>query len=246
MHHSAYVNTEKFYKKYCEKDIEKKNILDIGSYNVNGTVRPIFEKGNYIGMDMFEGPNVDVVANFNVGTSDGTPSDVCSLPEVIAVTELAEVIVAADASGVTQVDRLRVNTQGQEDIPPPHFQPPCIESETSEDEQEADREKKVELETEQEEQEEEETGHKESIREVNPLHGHIATPPPAHDTSAQHAHTDTNTDDPNATNPLRTLQNQSRSHTQLSNVGCTAENNADNEDHFNGIDIAGVGELLWW
>jgi len=63
MHHSAYVNTEKFYKKYCEKDIEKKNILDIGSYNVNGTVRPIFEKGNYIGMDMFEGPNVDVVAN---------------------------------------------------------------------------------------------------------------------------------------------------------------------------------------
>ena len=63
MHHSAYVNTEKFYKKYCEKDIEKKYILDIGSYNVNGTVRPIFEKGNYIGMDMFEGPNVDVVAN---------------------------------------------------------------------------------------------------------------------------------------------------------------------------------------
>jgi cephalosporin hydroxylase len=58
-------NKAPFYKKYCEKDIEKKNILDIGSYNVNGTVRPIFEKGQYIGVDMEMGPNVDIVANAN-------------------------------------------------------------------------------------------------------------------------------------------------------------------------------------
>jgi len=65
MHHSAYVNTEKFYHKYCEKNIENKKILDIGSYSVNGSVKPIFNKGQYIGVDMEKGPNVDVVANAN-------------------------------------------------------------------------------------------------------------------------------------------------------------------------------------
>lgn len=61
MHHSAYVNAEKFYHKYCEKNIENKKILDVGSYDVNGTMKPIFEKGQYIGLDMEEGPNVDIV-----------------------------------------------------------------------------------------------------------------------------------------------------------------------------------------
>ena len=65
MHHSAYVNTEKFYDKYCVNNIENKKILDIGSYSVNGSVRPIFSKGQYIGVDMEMGPNVDVVANAN-------------------------------------------------------------------------------------------------------------------------------------------------------------------------------------
>jgi SAM-dependent methyltransferase len=65
MYHSAYVNTEKFYHKYCEKNIENKKILDIGSYSVNGSVKPIFNKGQYIGVDMEKGPNVDVVANAN-------------------------------------------------------------------------------------------------------------------------------------------------------------------------------------
>ena len=65
MHKSALVNTEKFFKKYCEKDIENKKILDVGSYNVNGCARPIFEKGKYVGVDMVAGPNVDVVANCN-------------------------------------------------------------------------------------------------------------------------------------------------------------------------------------
>lgn len=61
MHHSAYVNAEKFYEKYCKTNIENKKILDVGSYDVNGTMKPIFEKGQYIGLDMEEGPNVDVV-----------------------------------------------------------------------------------------------------------------------------------------------------------------------------------------
>jgi cephalosporin hydroxylase len=61
MHYSAYSNAEKFYKKYCENNIEDKKILDVGSYDVNGTMKPIFDKGNYIGLDMEDGPNVDVV-----------------------------------------------------------------------------------------------------------------------------------------------------------------------------------------
>jgi len=60
MHHSAYVNAEKFYHKYCEKNIENKKILDVGSYDVNGTMKPIFEKGQYVGLDMEAGPNVDI------------------------------------------------------------------------------------------------------------------------------------------------------------------------------------------
>lgn len=61
MHYSAYLNAEKFYHKYCEKNIENKKILDVGSYDVNGTMKPIFEKGQYVGLDMESGPNVDVV-----------------------------------------------------------------------------------------------------------------------------------------------------------------------------------------
>jgi SAM-dependent methyltransferase len=61
MHHSAYVNAEKFYHKYCEYNIEDKKILDVGSYDVNGTMKPIFEKGQYVGLDMEAGPNVDIV-----------------------------------------------------------------------------------------------------------------------------------------------------------------------------------------
>jgi SAM-dependent methyltransferase len=61
MHHSAYVNAEKFYHKYCENNIEDKKILDVGSYDVNGTMKPIFEKGQYVGLDMEAGPNVDIV-----------------------------------------------------------------------------------------------------------------------------------------------------------------------------------------
>jgi len=61
MHYSAYANAEKFYEKYCKVNIENKKILDVGSYDVNGTMKPIFEKGQYIGLDMEEGPNVDIV-----------------------------------------------------------------------------------------------------------------------------------------------------------------------------------------
>ena len=38
-------------------------ILDIGSYDVNGTVKKIFPLNKYLGIDLAKGPNVDVVLN---------------------------------------------------------------------------------------------------------------------------------------------------------------------------------------
>lgn len=62
MHHSAYINAEKFAQKYVP-NLEGKKVLDVGSYDVNGTLKPIFEKGIYVGLDMELGPNVDVVSD---------------------------------------------------------------------------------------------------------------------------------------------------------------------------------------
>jgi cephalosporin hydroxylase len=63
MHYSAYNNAQRFYYKYCEQNIENKKVLDVGSYDVNGTMKPIFERAQYIGLDMEGGPNVDVVGS---------------------------------------------------------------------------------------------------------------------------------------------------------------------------------------
>jgi SAM-dependent methyltransferase len=65
MHKSAYINAQKFYEKYCKDNIYSKKILDVGSWNSNGCLKPIFQDGDYIGLDCQSGPNVDVVANSN-------------------------------------------------------------------------------------------------------------------------------------------------------------------------------------
>lgn len=38
-------------------------VLEIGSYIVNGTVRPYFASSQYIGVDLMPGPGVDIVSN---------------------------------------------------------------------------------------------------------------------------------------------------------------------------------------
>jgi len=37
------------------------HILEVGSYNVNGSVRTLFDQTNYLGVDIVEGPGVDMV-----------------------------------------------------------------------------------------------------------------------------------------------------------------------------------------
>jgi hypothetical protein len=40
-----------------------KRVLEVGSYNINGTVRTFFEECQYIGIDICSGPGVDIVCS---------------------------------------------------------------------------------------------------------------------------------------------------------------------------------------
>lgn len=64
MHKEAYENAKKFVLKYLwEKFNQELLILDVGSYNVNGTLKPLFSnpKWKYFGLDITSGDNVDIV-----------------------------------------------------------------------------------------------------------------------------------------------------------------------------------------
>lgn len=64
MHSSSYNNMGKFVDTYLSGLRDKKlEIIDIGSQNVNGTYKPIFQNPNlhYTGADIVSGENVDLV-----------------------------------------------------------------------------------------------------------------------------------------------------------------------------------------
>ena len=42
------------------------SVLDVGSRDINGSYRSIFDEFNYIGMDLIDGPNVDIVGYSNI------------------------------------------------------------------------------------------------------------------------------------------------------------------------------------
>lgn len=74
MHDTAFRNAIHFYDKYCKQDIENKIVLDIGSCDVNGTLKPIFLKAKkYIGLDQCQGKNVDIVSpSHNIPLEDNS------------------------------------------------------------------------------------------------------------------------------------------------------------------------------
>lgn len=43
-------------------DLAQRSVLDIGSYDVNGSTKPLFDGVAWLGVDSRNGPNVDVVA----------------------------------------------------------------------------------------------------------------------------------------------------------------------------------------
>jgi SAM-dependent methyltransferase len=64
MHQSAFENARIFYDKYIKGNFgSEATVVEFGSYDVNGTLKPIFSSHKYVGIDMFAGPNVDIVSN---------------------------------------------------------------------------------------------------------------------------------------------------------------------------------------
>ena len=64
-------------------DLAGRSVLEIGSYDENGTVRPLFH-GTYVGVDMRDGPGVDVVApSHELPQPDGAAA-------VVVCTEMLE------------------------------------------------------------------------------------------------------------------------------------------------------------
>jgi len=51
-------------------------VLEIGSLNINGSIRPFFEKCTYVGVDLGEGADVDVVARGEDLTYDDGDFDI--------------------------------------------------------------------------------------------------------------------------------------------------------------------------
>lgn len=66
MHQSSYHRMVEFVQRYLAEHSDRPlRALDVGSYDVNGTYRPLFDKPqwSYVGMDLEPGPGVDVVAH---------------------------------------------------------------------------------------------------------------------------------------------------------------------------------------
>ena len=62
MHQSSYEKMQSFVEKYMQRESAYK-ILDIGSFDVNGSYKPLFDnpQWDYAGCDMEKGKNVDIV-----------------------------------------------------------------------------------------------------------------------------------------------------------------------------------------
>ena len=63
MHMSSYQHMQELAVKYL-KEVNPGKVLDVGSQDINGSYRPIFEAMNwsYTGLDVCRGKNVDIVA----------------------------------------------------------------------------------------------------------------------------------------------------------------------------------------
>ena len=63
MHKESFEIMRYFVDTYLDKN-KKLEILDVGSYDVNGSYKSLFQNPNwsYCGLDIVEGPNVDVVS----------------------------------------------------------------------------------------------------------------------------------------------------------------------------------------
>lgn len=62
--------------RHFARDYTNVKILEIGSYNVNGTIRDFFSGSDYIGTDLTEGPGVDFVSDGHLIDHDDNTYDI--------------------------------------------------------------------------------------------------------------------------------------------------------------------------
>lgn len=72
MHSDAFLWIDKTFNHWRKSDNKELTILEFGSLNINGGVRPIFQPytQTYIGVDLQEGPGVDFVEDAHTFKSD--------------------------------------------------------------------------------------------------------------------------------------------------------------------------------
>mgnify|MGYP000004499322 CR=1 FL=1 len=63
MAHPQQISYVKTIAQHLSKDFTGVKVLEIGSYNVNGSIRECFPGSTYTGVDLTEGPGVDLVAD---------------------------------------------------------------------------------------------------------------------------------------------------------------------------------------
>lgn len=69
-------STRLFVQRYVRRhQLAGGNVLEVGSLNVNGTVRGLFAGGSYLGVDIVDGPGVDRVVNAHQLVDELGPSD---------------------------------------------------------------------------------------------------------------------------------------------------------------------------
>jgi SAM-dependent methyltransferase len=81
MHQSSYQKMALFRERYLAgREQEKLVVADLGSYDVNGSYRPLFAESawRYLGLDVSPGPNVDIVMR-NPYRWPELPSDVADV-----------------------------------------------------------------------------------------------------------------------------------------------------------------------
>ena len=61
MSHEEQLNYVKKLKYKFPSYFNRKKILEIGSLNINGSIREFFDECNYVGLDIFFGDGVDIV-----------------------------------------------------------------------------------------------------------------------------------------------------------------------------------------
>ena len=77
MAHRAQIKFFQSVKQQYPRFFDSKKVLEIGSYNVNGTVRTFFNNCQYTGIDLAPGKDVDIVSSGHLfKPEDGKPFDV--------------------------------------------------------------------------------------------------------------------------------------------------------------------------